>query len=206
MYPFIDEILFEISKRKSINKRLKIMATLIMFTVVFNSFANNNLYSQTEISLNLKNTSIIGVLDYIESTTDLRFIFDSDIFNFKEKVSLNIKNKNLKQTLNGLFDGKVIYELKENLVFLKEIVKEDETPLLLEEKEVEEVQSPITGIIVDEDGVPLPGVNVFIKGTNIGTATDFDGNYSIAASEGDILIFSFVHHTIGKILYHSTNL
>ena len=75
------------------------MATLIMFTVVFNSFANNNLYSQTEISLNLKNTPIIGVLDYIESTTDLRFIFDSDIFNFKEKVSLNIKNKNLKQTL-----------------------------------------------------------------------------------------------------------
>ena len=112
MNPFIGEIFYKISKKKSIYRRLKITATFIMFTVVFNSFANKNLYSQTEISLDLKNTSIIGVLDQIESTTNLRFIFDSDIFNFKEKVSLNIKNQNLDQTLKSLFGGKVIYELK----------------------------------------------------------------------------------------------
>ena len=96
----------------------------MMLTVVFNSFANKNLYSQIEISLDLKNTSIIGVLDYIESTTDLRFIFDSDIFNFEVKKSLSEKNQNLDQTLNTIFGGKVIYEIKENLVFnIMKIVK-----------------------------------------------------------------------------------
>ena len=191
MNPFIDEIFYRISRRKSINRRLRITATLMMLTVVFNTFANKNLYSQTEISLDLKNTSIIRVLDHIESTTDLRFIFDSDIFNFKEKVTLSIEKKSLNHTLNTLFGAKVIYELKENLVFLKEIVEEVETPILLEEEE-EEAQAPITGVIVDGDGVPLPGVNVFIKGTNTGTATDFDGNYSIPAAEGDVLVFSYV--------------
>lgn len=191
MNPFIDEIFYRISRRKSINKRLRITATLMMLTVFFNTFANKNLYSQTEISLDLNNTSIIRVLDHIESTTDLRFIFDSDIFNFKEKVTLSIEKKSLNYTLNTLFGAKVIYELKENLVFLKEIVEEVETPILLEEEE-EEAQAPITGIIVDGDGVPLPGVNVFIKGTNTGTATDFDGNYSIPAAEGDVLVFSYV--------------
>ncbi|TDN80006.1 TonB-linked SusC/RagA family outer membrane protein [Salegentibacter sp. 24] len=50
----------------------------------------------------------------------------------------------------------------------------------------------ITGTVVDEDGLPLPGVTVMIQGTNTGTQTDFDGNYSIDATQGDILVFSFV--------------
>ena len=53
-------------------------------------------------------------------------------------------------------------------------------------------QQNISGIISDESGVPLPGVNVVIKGTNTGTTTDFDGKYSINASDTDILTFSFV--------------
>ncbi|MDJ0644895.1 MAG: SusC/RagA family TonB-linked outer membrane protein [Flavobacteriaceae bacterium] len=49
----------------------------------------------------------------------------------------------------------------------------------------------VTGIVTDGDG-PLPGVNVIIKGTSTGTQTDFDGKYSISATTGDVLIFSFV--------------
>ena len=40
-------------------------------------------------------------------------------------------------------------------------------------------QRTISGSVSDEEGVPLPGVNVVIKGTDTGTSTDFDGNYSI---------------------------
>jgi len=53
-------------------------------------------------------------------------------------------------------------------------------------------QRNISGNVSDESGVPLPGVNVVIKGTNTGTSTDFDGNYSINASDSDVLVFSFV--------------
>ena len=42
------------------------------------------------------------------------------------------------------------------------------------------------------DGLPLPGVNVVVKGTSTGAQTDFDGKYSINASSGDVLVFSFV--------------
>ena len=49
----------------------------------------------------------------------------------------------------------------------------------------------ITGTVSDESG-PLPGVSVLIEGTTSGTETDFDGNYSIEASSGDVLRFSFV--------------
>lgn len=53
-------------------------------------------------------------------------------------------------------------------------------------------QNAVTGTVTDETGIPLPGVNVFIKGTSSGTQTDFDGNYSIAASIDQTLTFSFV--------------
>ena len=52
----------------------------------------------------------------------------------------------------------------------------------------------ITGTVSDESG-PLPGVSVLIEGTTTGTETDFDGNYSISASSGDVLRFSFVGMT-----------
>ncbi|MCK5400293.1 MAG: carboxypeptidase-like regulatory domain-containing protein [Flavobacteriaceae bacterium] len=50
----------------------------------------------------------------------------------------------------------------------------------------------ISGVISDDSGIPLPGVNVLIKGTTQGTQTDFDGRYSINARTGDILTFSYI--------------
>ena len=53
-------------------------------------------------------------------------------------------------------------------------------------------QRTITGNVADESGLPLPGVNVIIKGTQSGTSTDFDGNYSISTADEDVITFSFV--------------
>ncbi len=50
----------------------------------------------------------------------------------------------------------------------------------------------ITGTVTDDTGVPLPGVNVFVKGTSTGTQTDFDGKYKISGENGQSLVFSYV--------------
>lgn len=50
----------------------------------------------------------------------------------------------------------------------------------------------ISGTVFDESGLPLPGVNVLIKGTSIGTTTDFDGKFSIKANKNNKLVFSFL--------------
>ncbi|MFK5957940.1 MAG: SusC/RagA family TonB-linked outer membrane protein [Lutibacter sp.] len=52
-------------------------------------------------------------------------------------------------------------------------------------------EKTVTGNVSDASG-PLPGVTVVVKGTNTGTQTDFDGNYSIVASSGDVLQYSFM--------------
>ena len=56
-------------------------------------------------------------------------------------------------------------------------------------------EKTISGNVVDQDNVPLPGVSVVVVGTTSGTQTDFDGNYSIRASVGDVLRFSYIGQT-----------
>lgn len=53
-------------------------------------------------------------------------------------------------------------------------------------------QQTVTGTTTANDNMPIPGVNIIIKNTSIGTSTDFDGNFSIKANKGAILIFSYI--------------
>jgi TonB-linked SusC/RagA family outer membrane protein len=50
----------------------------------------------------------------------------------------------------------------------------------------------ISGTVTDQDGIPLPGVNIVVEGTTQGTQSDFDGNYQITASPGQVLVFSYI--------------
>ena len=53
-------------------------------------------------------------------------------------------------------------------------------------------QTNISGVVTDQAGLPIPGVNVLVKGTQNGVQTDFDGKFTISAEPGQTLVFSFV--------------
>ena len=53
-------------------------------------------------------------------------------------------------------------------------------------------QNVVTGNVSDDNSLALPGATVVVEGTSNGVTTDFDGNYSISANKGDVLVFSFV--------------
>ncbi|MEO1030915.1 MAG: SusC/RagA family TonB-linked outer membrane protein [Bacteroidota bacterium] len=65
----------------------------------------------------------------------------------------------------------------------------------------------ITGTVTSaSDNIPLPGVNILKKGTTTGSQTDLDGNYSIVASEGDILEFSYLGFKTLSITIGTSNI
>ncbi|MFI5157952.1 MAG: SusC/RagA family TonB-linked outer membrane protein [Sphingobacteriales bacterium] len=53
-------------------------------------------------------------------------------------------------------------------------------------------QTPVTGIVKDETGAALPGVTILIKGTTTGTKTDINGQFTLNANPGDVLVISYV--------------
>jgi iron complex outermembrane receptor protein len=64
-------------------------------------------------------------------------------------------------------------------------------------------QSLLDGKVMDDvSSDPIAGVNVIVKGTSSGTASDFNGNFSINVSSGDVLVFSYVGYTTREITYN----
>ncbi len=64
----------------------------------------------------------------------------------------------------------------------------------------------VTGTITDDTSEPLLGVSVVVKGTSTGAVTDFDGNYSIEASNGDTLVFSYIGFDSQELVVSGTSL
>ncbi|MHA7058604.1 SusC/RagA family TonB-linked outer membrane protein [Aquimarina sp. M1] len=61
-------------------------------------------------------------------------------------------------------------------------------------------EKTISGNVTDNSGLPLPGVNIVIKGTSKGTQSDFDGNYTINANKGAVLSFSYLGFTTKEVV------
>jgi len=80
-----------------------------------------------------------------------------------------------------------------SVLILFSLFKIEANPIINQPQEV------VTGTVTDEDGIPLPDVNIIISGTTQGTQTDFDGNYSIEASKGDVLVFSYIGMKQGSV-------
>ncbi|WP_321298426.1 SusC/RagA family TonB-linked outer membrane protein [Marinifilum fragile] len=70
---------------------------------------------------------------------------------------------------------------------------------LFEDNSTVAVQKTVTGTVVEESGMSLPGVSVVVKGTTVGTVTDVDGKFQIAVDESSVLVFSFVGMTTQEI-------
>ena len=67
-------------------------------------------------------------------------------------------------------------------------------------------EKTISGTVTSAaDGLPLPGVNVLVIGTTRGVQTDFDGNYTIKASQGEVLQFSFIGFSNVRITIGSSS-
>ena len=169
--------------------------------MVFSTFANNNVYSQVEISLDVEHQPIISILDNIESQTELRFIFGSEIYDFEKEVSLSVKNAKIDEIIKLLFENELSYTLTENVVLLSKAIQTLNTPPSDDKEELEEiVQTLISGNVTDSNGNPLPGASVIEVGTTNGTTTDFDGNFKLAVdNENAILEVSFIGFTTQKV-------
>lgn len=163
-------------------RRMKLTLLLIMLTV-FSSLAAD-LYSQnTKLSLEYQNEKIVNVLRHIEDKSEFRFFYNEEI-NVNSPVSIDVTDAPIQTVLNEIFRGKNIsYEIVGRQVILHAgtIAKQSQQP------------AKISGRVTDSSGQSLPGVTVVVKGTNNGTITDVDGNYSLNNVPADaVLVFSFV--------------
>ncbi|TPG65395.1 SusC/RagA family TonB-linked outer membrane protein [Hymenobacter nivis] len=135
------------------------------------------------VTLNAQDATVYTVLADIEKQTDARFQYSRQLIGAGRHVSLKAAGQPLGEVLVALLEPlRIRYTLTAEGIVLRPAA-----------------DAPVTGRVVDEKGEALPGVNVIVKGTSVGTATGADGTYTINAPTGATLVFSFVGYTAQEV-------
>jgi TonB-linked SusC/RagA family outer membrane protein len=149
-----------------------------------------------QISIELPSTDIKTVLAELENKARVKFVYSSRLVPLSRKVTLKVTNQSIAKILDELFKpDKVTYNIVNNRIVLN--VVEQENNLLLQVPAATSAESAldktVSGKVIDEKGEGLPGVSIVVKGTQAGSISDVNGNYSVKIQgEGGILVFSFV--------------
>ncbi len=160
---------------------------LLAIAVFLVSFYLPALAQQKTFTFDLQNQTLKQIFKTIEKQSEYRFMYNDALIDVNQKTDCKVNQAVIDKVLDQLFDGKdIAFTIQNNQIVLSKKVHETEKNLSPEKK-------LIKGTVVDEKNLPLPGVNVVIKGTAIGTITDFDGNFSIEiGSVNTVLVFSYI--------------
>ena len=162
---------------------MKLTTILLIIALVLVSSAG-----WSQITLKEKNAPLEKVLGSIEKQTKYVFLYDPDDLKMVT-ITINVKNATLRETLEKCFKGlEIEYSIVGNNVLLKK-----KPPGNIHEITITDVR--FTGNVSDENGHPMPAVTVINKRENRAAETDSTGVFTIAATKGDILRFSFVGYT-----------
>ncbi|MDN3667639.1 SusC/RagA family TonB-linked outer membrane protein [Algibacter miyuki] len=180
---------FEYKIRDSIKKSVKCFAVFLLINVCY---AFTDSYSQTKtFNIQFKDVSLKKVISEIEKQSEFVIIYDDEVWGLLNKRVRNfeVKNKNIREVLNKILSvDEFAYTINDRQVVIH---KREGKPLEVTEAPVLQTRT-ISGTILDEGGMPVPGVNILVVGTKRGTQTDFDGLYNIKADKGEVIEFSFV--------------
>ncbi|WP_026998119.1 TonB-dependent receptor [Flectobacillus major] len=140
-------------------------------------------------NINLRNTTITQVFKEIEKQSDYTFWYKSELLLKTDKVSVNLKNAKIEEVLENCFINEPIdYSIVDKTIVLK---PKKVAPVL--QPPVEIIAQVVKGkVISSTDSKPLVGVNIAIKGTNRGTTTDSNGEFSLNATKNETLVFSYI--------------
>ena len=168
-------------------------AAFLMFFPVFAHSSIGQELSKTKVLFETNNSTLIEIFESFEKQTPYRFVYDDQITNVKTTYNYDVGEISLKKALELLSEENHLEIMLENrsISVIKKVVKKDiKTP-----------QKILQGFVTDENGNPLPGATILIKGSTNGTTTDFDGNFSLDVNEGDILEISYIGYNSVEILY-----
>jgi len=146
--------------------------------------------------LNEENKQIVDILKKIEESSNYRFFYIREQVDVNRTVSVKTRNATVQDVLEKIFEGQNIsYQITDDFLILL-------SPENIQIKKAVINKQPkiVAGIVSDEFGQTLTGVNVFVKGTTHGTTTDINGHYSLPiVGANSVLVFSFIGMNLQEI-------
>lgn len=174
---------------------MKLIA-ILMFASILQVSANS--YAQN-VNLKVKNASLKDVFQLLTDQTSYEFMYNLASLKGTNNINIDVKNEPFLNVLNKCFQNQPItYVIKNNTIIITEKAKVT-TPAPVT---VAMVNGTVTSV---DDGNPLPGVSVKVKGITKSTVTDVQGQFNIDVNVGQTLVFSYIGFETEEVVVKSTN-
>jgi TonB-linked SusC/RagA family outer membrane protein len=170
--------------------RIMRLVAFIMLILVLHVSATTS----GQISITATNASLADVFKKIEASSSYSFVYRDEWLKESQKVSLNVQNASIDDVLALCFKNQPLtYTIVSNTIVIRE------KPAVNEESYAVDLQSDlagheIQGSVVNQDGIPVPGVSVTVMGSSVSTLTDEKGYFKINnVDPKTVLVFTAVN-------------
>ncbi|MGI6231933.1 MAG: TonB-dependent receptor [Prevotella sp.] len=144
------------------------------------------------VTLKANNLTVAQAIERVQKSAGCSFVYYSSDVNTKKRVNLNLKNASLAEAANQILEGQgLTYTVKGKTV----VVRRSNASERQQSRQQSQQKRQTKGHVVDINGEPIIGATVMQKGTQNGTVTDIDGNFSLNVPEGSSLVISYVGFT-----------
>lgn len=183
-------------RTKSVAKKIECFILLSFFCLLTPSLyaESSSAYAQAKkFTVTLNNVTLKEVISYVEKNSEFVFFYQPSEIKSVTNVNVYVKD----ETINSLLDQILIqthikYEIKDRQVVLKK-----ETPAV---KETTQKKHLLQGLVKDEQGNPIIGASVQLKGTGTGVTTDIDGLFQIQVSgKNATIVISYIGYVTQEI-------
>ncbi len=175
--------------------RIMRVSLFMLFVCIFQLMATNTEAQNAIMKLETNVISIGQLINQIEKQTDYLVVFRNREIDTERTIRVQEKSGKVISYLKDAFEGTDIsYEFTNKYILLSKKNHSDAV------NDNQQLNRKITGTVKDNNGEPVIGANVSVKGTTNGTITDVDGNFSLEnISDNDIIVISYIGYTSQEI-------
>ncbi len=168
--------------------------TLLLLTTVLFGASASSVYSQnTKMDIRVEKQSFRKIMREIRKQSEFNFVYQSGIFQDVPELSINATDATVEEILQELLPPHGLeFEIEDRTIIIR--------------KSKEKPKTEINGTVKDQNGEPVIGASVLIKGTTTGTVTDINGNFTLDVEPGQTLQISFVGFVSQEVVANGGNL
>lgn len=141
-------------------------------------WASESTAQSTTVKLSVKSGTIASVFDQIRAQTNMEFFYNTNSLDVTRRVEADLRQMSLEQILDTVLGDRYTYSIQDHYVMIAE-KKRQPAP------EVQVPASVIRGTVRNEQGQPVVGASVSIRGTAVGVATGKDGSFILQVPHSD---------------------
>ena len=184
------------------------LVTFFTLTLAHALESNGQGVLDRKITIVVENEEVRQVLILLGRQANVKFTYSPTLIPVSKRVSLHLEDTKLADVLHDLLSADISYKVIGKQIALKPL---EQTAYQIK---IQDLANPgsyaefqIAGKVTDKTGAPLPGVNIIVKGTTVGTTTDATGLYKLAVPDGNAtLLFSFIGYTTQEFVVNNQSI